>query len=254
MKRHLLIALLTTGLVSAQKEISDLEVKYMYSTAKDTTHAGEKMTEVMVLDFNSKASVYYSEAFLERRKAIETQLAIAKNSGQMADIDARKMVRPKIDYSVYKNNGKAWVTSRIGSNLYTFEGDSQKWKTDFADEKIIIGYPCKKATTTFNKRMYTAWYTKEVPISEGPYRFKGLPGLILEIEDASGYDYFTAVSIEKKKTEIVPLQKGIAVSRSEYVKKREEFKNDPYPGKPMDLNRHNQLESFKKKFNNTLER
>lgn len=254
MKINLLIALLITGLISAQKEVSDLEVKYIYSTAKDTTNVGEKISEVMVLDFNSQSSFYYSEAFLERRKAIELQLAISKSNGQIVDIDARKMAKPKIDYSVYKENGKVFVTSRISSDFFTFEGDFPNWKTNYIDEKQILGYKCNKATTIFNKRLYTAWYTKEIPISEGPYRFKGLPGLILEIEDTNEYDKFIAVSIEKKKIEISPLQNGITVSRSEYLKKREEFKNNPYPGKSMDLNRRNQLEIMKKKFNNTLER
>lgn len=254
MKLYFLIALLTTGLVSAQKELSDLEVKYIYSTAKDTTNAKERISEVMVLDINSNASLYYSEAFIERRKAIESQLTIAKNSGQMADIDARKMAKPKIDYSAYKENNKIFVTSRIGKDLYTFEEIAPKWETNYRDEKIVIGYKCRKATTIFNKRLYTAWYTKEVPISEGPYRFKGLPGLILEIQDSKEYDKFVAVSIEKKKMEISPLQKGITVSRSEYLKKREEFKNDPFPGRSMDLNKRNELEMMKRKFNNTLER
>lgn len=254
MKLYLLIALLIAGLVSAQKEVSDLEVKYIYSTAKDTANVKERISEIMVLDFNSNASLYYSEAFIERRKAIESQLAIAKSSGQMADIDARKMAKPKIDYSVYRDHNKTSVTSRIGKDLYTFEGIAPKWETNYRDEKTIIGYKCKKATTLFNKRLYTAWYAKEIPISEGPYRFKDLPGLILEIQDSSEYDKFVAVSIEKKKMEISPLQKGIEVSRSEYLKKREEFKNDPFPGKSMDLNRHNELEIMKRKFNNTLER
>lgn len=255
MKQNLLLlALLITGLMSGQNEFSDLEVKYIYFTSKDTTNLEDKMSEVMVLDFNSKTSLYYSEAFLQRRKAIETQLTIAKSSGQIADIDVRKIPKPKIDYSVYRNNEGIFVTSRIGNDYYTFEGNTPEWKTNYVDEKIIIGYKCKKATAIFNKRQYTAWYTKEIPFSEGPYRFKGLPGLILEIEDINEFDKFIAISIEKKKIEISPLQNGIVVSRSEYLKKREEFKSNPYPGRAMDLNRRNQLESINRKFNNTLER
>jgi GLPGLI family protein len=54
------------------------------------------------------------------------------------------------------------------------------------DEKKIQGYNCKKASSLFKGRNYTAWFSPEIPIPEGPYKFKGLPGLILEIEDDRG--------------------------------------------------------------------
>ncbi len=208
----------------------------------------------MILDLNLNSSLYYSDAFLQRRKAIETQLQIAKNSGGMAEIDAGKIAKPKVDYSVYRNNGKTIVTSRLGTDLFSFEGESPKWNTAYNDERNILGYKCKKATTNFNKRQYVAWYTKDIPISEGPYRFKGLPGLILEVEDVNKYDTFDAVGIEKKQMEISQLQKGITVTRDEYLKKRAEFKSNPYPSKIMDQSRRASLEYAIKKFNNSLER
>jgi GLPGLI family protein len=56
------------------------------------------------------------------------------------------------------------------------------WKLS-EEEKKIQGFLCKKATCSYRGRSYTAWYSPEIPIPEGPYKFKGLPGLILEIED-----------------------------------------------------------------------
>jgi GLPGLI family protein len=58
---------------------------------------------------------------------------------------------------------------------------------EISDEvKKIQGYTCYKATCHHRGRHYTAWFTPEIPIPEGPYKFKGLPGLILEIEDNRG--------------------------------------------------------------------
>ncbi|WP_454046965.1 GLPGLI family protein [Chryseobacterium sp. Marseille-Q8038] len=261
MKIRLFLALCVAGCLSAQnkmdkeqKNLSELEVKFLYSTTKDTTDLANRMEEMMILDLNSSSSLYYSDAFLQRRKSIETELMIAKNSGGMAKIDAGKIAKPKVDYSVYRANGKNFVTSRLGTDLFTFEGESPKWEANFKDEKIILGYRCKKATTTFNKRQYIAWYTKEIPISEGPYRFKGLPGLVMEVEDIKGYDTFKTIGIEKKQVEIAQLQNGIPVSREEYLRKREEFKSNPYPSKIMDKSKRNQLADAIKKFNNSLER
>lgn len=261
MKTRLLLILSLFGVfILAQetykdnKNYSDLQVKYLYKSARDTNDIGNKIEEVMILDLNPNSSLYYSDAFLQRRKAIETQLQIAKNSGGMAEINAGKMAKPKVDYSVYRNDGKTIVTSRLGSDLFSFEGEHPKWNTNYNEERTILNYKCKKATTIFNKRKYVAWYTKDIPISEGPYRFKGLPGLILEVEDLNGYDTFDAIGIEKKQMEISQLQKGITVTRDEYLKKREEFKSNPFRGKIMDQSRRASLEYAIKKFNNSLER
>jgi GLPGLI family protein len=54
----------------------------------------------------------------------------------------------------------------------------------------------KKATTEFAGRTYVAWYTTEISIADGPYKFHGLPGLILSIYDTNKHYQFTVSSIK----------------------------------------------------------
>lgn len=49
--------------------------------------------------------------------------------------------------------------------------------------KIILGYECNKALTDFRGRRWTAWFTPDIPLQEGPWKLCGLPGLILEAYD-----------------------------------------------------------------------
>lgn len=255
MRVHFLILLFLGSLIFAQnKNASDIEVKYLYSFSRDTTNLNERIEEIMILDLNSNSSIYYSDAFLQRRRSLEAELANAKATGQMAEINAGSLAKPKVDYLVFRDKDKTTVTSRIGRDYFSFETEPLKWSTHYKDEKEILGYKCKKAVTIFNKREYIAWYTSSIPISEGPYRFKGLPGVILDIQDTKGYDKFKAIAITKKQIEISSIQNGIPVTRNEYLKKREEFKNNPTPGKAMDISKRTQLENAIKKFNNTLER
>lgn len=71
------------------------------------------------------------------------------------------------------------------------------WELHPADTMRIKNYICYKATTKFEGREYVAWYTPEIPISDGPYKFWGLPGLILKVSDTENHYIFTLESFEK---------------------------------------------------------
>lgn len=77
----------------------------------------------------------------------------------------------------------------------------QKWEIH-DDTTSLMGHICQKATCTFRGRNYEAWFTIDIPISYGPWKFSGLPGLILKITD-SGKDYsFECIKIEVFKNKI----------------------------------------------------
>ena len=59
-----------------------------------------------------------------------------------------------------------------------------------------MGFNCQQATVHFRGRNYEAWFTEEIPTSVGPWKFFGLPGLILEVKDSQNRVYFYAQKIE----------------------------------------------------------
>jgi GLPGLI family protein len=63
-------------------------------------------------------------------------------------------------------------------------------------EKQLGNYKVKNATTTFRGRNFEVWFTEEIPISDGPWKFNGLPGLILEAYDTEKDYVFTMKSIQ----------------------------------------------------------
>ncbi|WP_421919146.1 GLPGLI family protein [Marinifilum sp.] len=60
------------------------------------------------------------------------------------------------------------------------------WKLD-NDSKSILNYQCSKATCSFRGREYVAYFTRELPFKAGPWKFHGLPGVILEVSSTDGY-------------------------------------------------------------------
>ena len=66
--------------------------------------------------------------------------------------------------------------------FYNENVDLPIW-TIYGDSLKVLNFNCQKATTSFKGRNYIAWFTREIPISSGPWLFRGLPGLILKIND-----------------------------------------------------------------------
>lgn len=87
--------------------------------------------------------------------------------------------------------------------VYVDEITDLQWNTFNDETRNIAGYTCLKATADFRGRSYTAWYTIDIPLNCGPYKFHGLPGLILQIEDSAGEYRWNCILIDTHKRPIV---------------------------------------------------
>ncbi|MBC5839764.1 GLPGLI family protein [Flavobacterium muglaense] len=103
-----------------------------------------------------------------------------------------------------------------------------KWvlSTKKEDVKKINNFICNKATLNFRGRNYIAWYTYKVPLSFGPWKFNGLPGLILEIYDSQNTYHWTATKIilplkEKIDFNVIQKLKANEITLNQYVDKIE---------------------------------
>src|SRR5690606_28273007 len=82
--------------------------------------------------------------------------------------------------------------------VYPIEYPSIKWQLN--DEfKDIAGLRCQSATGFWKGRTYTAWFTKEIPVSFGPWKLNGLPGLILEAYDSKKQIKFEFAGMQNNK-------------------------------------------------------
>ncbi|AZQ64521.1 GLPGLI family protein [Flammeovirga pectinis] len=62
------------------------------------------------------------------------------------------------------------------------------------------GYNCFLATTIYGNYEIEAWFTPEVPVSDGPYLFGGLPGLIVLLNDKNNIHSFSIGEMIEDKT------------------------------------------------------
>jgi len=71
------------------------------------------------------------------------------------------------------------------------EYSSENWHT-----ATVAGYLCRKAVCSFRGRVIEAWFSPDIPINNGPWKFGGLPGLILKLYDIDRLKVFECTAIE----------------------------------------------------------
>ncbi|WP_344828822.1 GLPGLI family protein [Chryseobacterium ginsenosidimutans] len=134
-----------------------------------------------------------------------------------------------------KNSFKNQNYELIGHDMFSFPSED-KITWDLSNETKKFGeYTLQKATTNFGGRIWTAWFNKEINISEGPYKFRGLPGLIFQLEDSKSNYIFTLVKNRNLKEtyntvgfiETFYGTKPLEISEKVRIRKKQEFYNDP---------------------------
>ena len=91
------------------------------------------------------------------------------------------------------------------------------------ETKKIQNYTCYKATTSFRGNNFEAWFTPDIPINAGPWKWYGLPGLILEATDKDQSVVFKLEKIEKLTEEIpFPASNSKKMTLQEYFQMADE--------------------------------
>lgn len=129
------------------------------------------------LDIYRDNSVFYESNYCENNLAVKSDLIISKQNKKSDTI----YLLDKID----------------GASIYSQKSFLLNWKI-LDEKKNIAGYKSHKAEFFYKDEKWIAWFTNDLPFQDGPFIFKGLPGLILIIENENYR--FELVEISKYKT------------------------------------------------------
>ncbi|WP_029293576.1 GLPGLI family protein [Chryseobacterium hispalense] len=216
---------------------------YEYKFIPDSNKKEEVKSEMMLLDIDQKGSNYYSrDKFVaDSTSMAEVQKQIKGGTGNINI--SRRDNQGQVGYKVTKSypDFKTYLFTRISMDQYKVKEDQKpEWK--ILPEKQKIGeYNAQKATTSYGGRDWIAWFTTDIPFQDGPYKFYGLPGLIVKIEDTTGSHTMTLVGNKKMAASIgseemdVPGNvrimglggKELEISKSQYKKLWKDYVNDP---------------------------
>jgi GLPGLI family protein len=173
-----------------------IKCSYKLTYLKDSTNHNHKLTDTQTLLTGKVISKYYSQEVLDWNHYIKANF----ENKDYPSIDSRGLWTTEL----FKNypQGKETVTD-IGSVVegnYVYEEELPVFRWEISNERqAILSYSCQKATVSFRGRDFIAWFTTEIPVPNGPWKFGGLPGLILKLSDSKGHFIFECNGIEQLK-------------------------------------------------------
>lgn len=121
--------------------------------------------------------------------------------------------------------GKTLDSSSLFKVEETIEFD---WQIEPTRDTSILDIQCIMATTRYAGRDYIAWFSPDIPINDGPYKFSGLPGLIIKLHDTLNEHVFTfnGVAKPRQKPMYLTTQKTSSTNSKGFARAFEASKSD----------------------------
>ena len=213
-----------------EEPIDDVQIIVQYQTKMmpDTLKPENITDESMVLKVGTKSSTYYSYTRFVTDSLFKEQLIKSGNSVIRRERSSEMGI---VTYQIYKNypTGKVTTLDRIAMNRFRCEEENEvpAWQL-LTDTMTILSYHCQKAICHFKGRDYEAWFTSEIPRSEGPWKLHGLPGLILKAADSQGHYSFECTGLINADEKLMFGAEGYEpISRKNLNKIYERYAIDP---------------------------
>lgn len=191
-----IILFLSCNIVFAQS--SKIEYYTFTKNTVDTTG----IRSYLIFDENKSIFIW---------KSVNQDKYTSKNVTEEGDIKVRKVFNDTIGTRVlneYKSDSLILNEPLLDENYTVVDPKTIKNWELHNDFKVIAGFNCQKAITAFRGRTFIAWFTPKIPVSTGPWKLNGLPGIILEAYDEEKkvnflFKSYTARIKKTKESEIV---------------------------------------------------
>lgn len=234
-KQYILFLLVTlTFYIPVRAQLANNQiVKVTYTSSPISQY---KMTEYYMRSTLTKASV---NAFMKGITDYYSLYINLKNRSSVYVLDSTVQVRPigwespkvtaaltdTVLFTLKSSDNHTYKHEWIMNQTFFSEGrvDDIKWEL-INEEKTIDGLRCLKAISKEKYPMLTVWYTKELPVSNGPSVYQGLPGLVMWAED-----YFRTIQLLK-----IEYTNNMDAFNKLYSAKYEAFAEEKKKGKHYD--------------------
>lgn len=188
-------------------EPSEMEVQYRFTEQFDTLKMDKPKTDPMLLRVGKDCSQffnwqrYYSDSLLNDPNGEKAWGQMMLKAIRSRQYNSMPIAKTSLHTYLYKNypKGKLTVADQLSITYYARYEEAyvpQKWIMRDST-KQVLGYTCQKAECNFRGRHWIVWFAPDIPVSEGPWKLNGLPGLILEAYDSKDYFHFLVDGIRQ---------------------------------------------------------
>ena len=216
-------------------DVAILKCKYTFSHIVNVPD-NKGYSEVMILEVGKNICSFYCEKNRVFDSIVNTGALDYMFDTRSINVSQLPKRNINLETKLYFNlpTDKITVQDAIFTNSYEYIEDIEKidWKIYPNETRKILGYNCKKATCRFRGRDYEVWYATLIPISRGPWKFSGLPGLILAVSDSQNQIQFECTEIRITSVPIVKYASKIddratKVERKEFLQLQRKFYENP---------------------------
>ncbi|MBW8523796.1 GLPGLI family protein [Chryseobacterium chendengshani] len=208
---------------------------YDYKFVADSTKIDSTFTELMHLDVSDIGSKFYSRDVYITDSIVQDRIKNRPTVNRVMINNSNFKGRVRNIVEKYYPNFNINYFTNIGLERYRVdENIDLKWEI-LPDIMKIGQFTAQKAQTEVFGRKWIAWFSKDYPIQDGPYKFHGLPGLIIKIEDITHSHIFELKGVKKlnnkekwsSENERKNAKKNIIVNEKKFKKAFIEDRNDP---------------------------
>ena len=188
--------------------VGTIEFVYDYKWCADTTgslkdaYDGDQMLLQISPNGLSKFSSY-------KNLTVDSIIANLSEEQMIAAAQSDKLANGDF-MTIFKNypEGKLTHTEKICMDWFRYDEDMPELEWELTDSvTTVLGYECHSAVCNFRGREWTAFYTEDIPLMEGPWKLHGLPGLIMKATDHDGHYFFECVGIKSNASRPITIYK-----------------------------------------------
>lgn len=208
-------------------------VTYEYSYQSDSTN-DSKIDILTELHINDAFAVFQTQRKRQSDSIIYSEKGfsdlIAVYGGPISPVSFRIIQAKDTIQTLEPLNG---LSLSINNELYSYKEktDLLEWEIQ-EDISTINDIPVQKATLQWEGRKWMVWFATDIPISHGPYKFCGLPGLIIQVTDQQNMFSFNLISIENKRSQLPKEPRSdiqyVNTIKEEFYKERKYLKENMY--------------------------
>ena len=175
-------------------------VTYRMSVTTDTTRTPQTWRKhMMLLDIGDHLSKFYD---YNTWQADSARQANPNDEAYLEYLEGRKSSNRRCNWELYKDypvKGLFTTNELLGLDHFYVEeiADVPEWSLQSDSIKEIMGYTCHLASAFYKGRLWRAWYAEDIPIDDGPWKLRGLPGLILRAEDSQRHYVIYALGLKQ---------------------------------------------------------